>query len=139
MQLDKNKVLAVINRLKSVEVLASKEGMLDMDECKVRYNYHKNTCDAPHCVGGWYAIACKDEGVIHDLLIDNNCDYGDGSRLMARHLGFRNRCMLELYLENNPKIWGNIHGTALFSSERAYNYPNFKGVIEHWQDVYNRL
>ena len=140
MDLDKNKVLAVIDRLKSVEELASKEGMLDMTEGNVKFNFKQNTCDAPHCVAGWYVIACKDDNeYIERQLIDDDCTYEDGALFMARDLGFVDKFEVENYFYDNPKIWGNNRGFSLFVEDEAYNYEGFSGVIRHWQDVYDRL
>ena len=50
-------------------------------------------CGTPHCFGGYYALACREEGrVLKDRsgrkIKDGYCDFIDGASAMAYDLGF---------------------------------------------------
>ena len=139
MKLDKKKLKVVIDKLKSVEHLASKEGMFNMDSVKLDYNYDQDICNTPHCVAGCYGLAYRNDDHIRASIESNNGSFANGAALMVRDLGFKYIYELEEYFKDNPKLWGNNRGEDLFDSVRAYNYPGFSGVIKHFEEVYNRL
>ena len=129
----------VIKNLKSVEHLASKEGMLDMQQVRVNYNFKKDTCDAPHCLAGWFTIAIKNRRSVQSALTARYCSYSYGAEIMANRLGFRNDDDLKHWCHNNPEIWGNDYGNALFSATYAYNHKGFSGIVKHFEEMYKRL
>ena len=130
----------VIKNLKSVEHLASKEGMLDMQQVRVNYNFKKDTCGVPHCLAGWFTIAIKNRRAVKSaLLTARYCSYSYGAEIMANRLGFKNHDDLRHWCYNNPEIWGNDYGNELFSATYAYNHKGFSGIIKHFEEVYNRL
>ena len=147
MKLDKNKVLKVIDKLKSVEHFANKEGMFDMSKELVQLN-----CDTPRCIAGWYVIAHKYSDYIQNLIRDGFClKFNHGTELMARDLGFDRALQMVNYFTNHSHLWGNTYAMDMFNNiykaddhenftkPRAYNYGGFSGIIKHWQAVYDRL
>lgn len=105
-------------------------GHLDMSEPDV--NYIKEQCGTIHCVGGWYAIATLD--FENDFL-----DFTNGARSMAIDLGFGNKNYLEIWSNDNPKIWGNCFGGSMFYDKAAYdNAQSIEDVIHHLEGVRDR-
>lgn len=116
----------VIDNLKSILPLSEREGCgLNMMEAQV--NDRDYPCGTIHCVGGWYAIACK----LHETSIIN---YEHGANLMANHLGFESDVDLEIWAARNVRIWGNDKGGGMFSSRTAYA-PMDKFAMNHVKGI----
>lgn len=136
-------VLKVINKFKSILDL---NPQLDMKECLVNY---RNACGTPHCHAGWYAIASKSK-FRRRFMPETN--FTEGVKIMAadlRFMGlFAERAMREFFADN-PSIWGNEYGGSMFSEKvafkctytdkRQFGAESIKDIIDHWQDVYDRL
>lgn len=138
------KVGYLINKLKSVENLASKEGALNMNVAQVSGGKDNYKCGTVHCHAGWYAVANKRHKVIKKEIERGYCGYTDGVELMCTDLEFNHynkdeEISLVAWAIENPKIWGNNSGKDMFRLEKAFNYPGFCGIIRHWQDVRDRL
>lgn len=133
-------VKKVIENLKKVLPMAVYRYHLNMQETRVNIDH---VCGTVHCVGGWYAIA-------KGLDIGKRVTFMDGANEINKDLGFSEQCGIKASREwavNNPKIWGNVSGYFMFSLESAYYHPtkrpngalNLQHVIDHWQEVYDRL
>lgn len=138
-------VKKVIDLFKSVLPKASREGHLNMMEGGVNL-YHE--CGTVHCHGGWYAIAAN----LHfrrilGMQFKRTVSYFDGANAMAKALGFKHYEELRMWANLNPNIWGNYFGTTMFTMSLAFEHPhkrpygakNLQHIIDHWQEVHDRL
>lgn len=143
MQVRSKDVQQVIDIFKTVLPQGGKLSMMESG-CTV----NKHGCGTVHCHGGWFAIALglpKYHG--HDgkgRWVSVN--YATGGNMMARILGLKDKDQLTDWAHENPKIWGNKNGNIMFSAERAFGSETNPGgandlqdIVDHWQDVYNRL
>lgn len=123
----------VIDNLKKVLPMALTEESLDMGETCV--------CNTTNCVGGWYVIATQGKISVEDYF-----SYRIGTDAIAQELGFRDDNGLEYFLSDNPDLWGNEHGCAIFSCEKAYQHKikrphgaqTLQHVIDHFEEVRDR-
>jgi hypothetical protein len=129
----------VIGRLQLVIGQACKEGALDMDEGRVYSEVDNYDCGTVHCVGGWYAFANLRRQVIKSRIKHGYVSFKNGAKLLANDLGFANQFILEDWANDNPRIWGNINGYYMFSSESAYDNPGYAGVIAQLELVKQNL
>lgn len=106
----------VIENFKSILPLVEKSGErhLNMMEPSVNNNH---TCGTVHCYAGWYAVATLD-------LENKILSYTDGKQKLAEDLGFRTDRELQDWTDDNPEIWGNQRGPAMFTSTEAFDYAN---------------
>ncbi len=145
-----SQVLSVINNFLKVLPLAKKEGHLNMAEYRVQSKDGcslggSHTCGTVHCHAGWYAIANKEKiGFTHK---DGYVGFDKGYNVMCADLGFKYDKGLRLWADQNPEIWGNDSGERMFYSAGAFIHPikrpngalNLQHIIDHWQEVYERL
>ncbi len=86
-----------------------------------------------NCHAGWYGIGNR-------LQDDYFCP---GATLMAEHLGMEKAKDICNWAENNPDIWGNNFGGALFSDCKAFgengSFMYLESIINHWKGVKERL
>jgi hypothetical protein len=62
------------------------------------------------------------------------------ARALAVFLGFKDRFSFIYWAEDNPKIWGNEHGVAVFDLAKAFTDDESKklthrDIINHWKQV----
>lgn len=127
----KEQVQVVINTLAIAKGMADsaghKECPVDMGEVFVSH------CGTPMCHGGYYALVKK------------GADYEDGAHQMAIDLGFEDRYGLQDWADENPLIWGNTDGWAMFDSVDAFGFlfdedlTDLQQIIDHWKGVQERL
>lgn len=137
-------VKQVVDLLKSVLPQGGRLNML-ITEC----NVDKNGCGTVCCVGGWFAIALglpKYQGRgVKNKSSYLHISYSTGADMMGRILGFKDRKDLQKWAQENQEIWGNSGGYVMFADRYAYKSKskqranNLQDVIDHWQDVCNRL
>lgn len=90
-------------------------------------------CGTVHCIGGWYAISVLQP-------FNGRVSYSNGANKMARDLGFNCYYDLKMWASNNPSIWGNEWGHAMFCDEWAYNNARtLPEAIVHLEGVRDRL
>lgn len=130
-----NKVFKMVNLLRKAR--QEKDfAEIDMFEARTR----ETSCGTICCHGGLYAIA-KGLNLSRKTL---GADFQNGAGLMAEDLGFLNTDSLKGWAEANPQIWGNICGSAMFYSRRAF-FPEDRDeitvddIINHWEEVGMRL
>jgi len=135
--MNKQQVQIVIDNFKKVLPMAIEENHLDMQNPFVNSGNH--TCGTTHCHGGWYAIA-----VFNTKL--KKVNYHDGAAMIAEHLGFANEGFLEEWAYNHPVTWGNLNGNEMFTDAIAFESrtrpkgaQNLQDIIDHWEEVKNRL
>lgn len=129
----KKQVQKVIDTFEKVRPLADnlhrKNGhSIDMLEGVV-----KHTCGTPMCHAAWFVALDK-----------KMKDYNDGARKMAKTLGFDNDTMLMKWAFENPEIWGNEFGNAMFCDPEAFGVTRkidltMSKIIRHWKGVQKRL
>jgi hypothetical protein len=129
----------VIGRLQLVRNKANKEGAFNMNNWRVYSKRYGYKCGTTHCVGGWYAIANLYRKFIKDKFNQGRVAFYDGANLMAYDLGFRNGDYLRNWAKDNPEIWDNENGYAMFNNELAYNNSGFDGLIAQWELVKQNL
>lgn len=122
--------------LYALNAFGDSENAVDMGEIVVD---HK--CKTPMCHAGWYAAIVTDE-------LDTPL-YDDGSRLMAKLLGFDSEAHISDFMHFNEEIWGNPRGKRMFSNNDAFFddesdaniSPRFglQVIIDHWSDVAKRI
>lgn len=130
-------ILKVIDNFKKVLPMAKMEGHLNMAAPEVNCRGH--ICGTVHCHGGWYAVAA--------CSLKRKITFDTGANKMARDLGFFNAEKLEDWMCDHPEIWGNSHAHSIFSWETAFYHEekrpigaeNLQHIIDHWQEVYERL
>lgn len=92
-------------------------------------------CGSPCCVGGWLAVYFDtDKNSLGDR------DYIHGANAFAEKLGFEKWneqhdispvYRLRMWATENPKMWGNEHGSVMFIHAYAYN----EGEKEYTEDT----
>jgi len=104
-------------------------------------------CGTAACHAGWFQVS---KGRSWGFL--NNIGYEEGSRDIARFLGFYGKHpegKLESWAEDNPDLWGNKDGDGMFcSSDAFYSTPptltkphnmSIKHIGLHWLKVADRI
>jgi hypothetical protein len=93
-----------------------------------------NSCGTPMCHAGWFAIGAK---------IDTD-SFTDGADVIAQTLGFEDRKQLRFWANDNPQIWGNEWGMAMFTDGKAFGkaedeFGSLQIIIDHWKGVRDRV
>jgi hypothetical protein len=127
----KSQVKIVVDTLKkSMKIVGSG---LDMKQGDV------DKCETLFCHGGHYLIGKHG-------IEDEYENYLKGFMLMAGDLGFHTANNMERFFIKNPEIWGNENAEfmgnsaiAFISTTRPYGAKNLNDIINHWEDVMERL
>ena len=135
------------------------EAAVQMDSTTIQ---HTIGCGTYACHAGWFMYAHMEDNTPGTWTCYQDVNwykgrngslvsFDDGANCMATIMGFTDTgCMtpaeaLEQWAANNPDIWGNRHGRAMFYSAAAFD-PAYSGfdmplrtVADHWKGVYERL
>src|SRR6478736_8535916 len=110
-------VKKVIDSFKSVLHMATRPNHLHMSETTVVGHSHE--CGTVHCHAGWYGVAMIEKGeYLKDVY--GRVGFSVAGNKLAEDLGFNDRDELAIWARHNPKIWGNVHGGAMFVLECAF-------------------
>lgn len=130
-------VKALIDSFKTILPMATRREQLDMQCLWVNEGH---ACGSVHCHAGWYAIA---KGLHRKGFVS----FGDGSREMAQDLLSMSTSLgVIAWAERNSIIWGNKYGNYIFahalafkSAKRPNGAQTLADIVDHWQEVYERL
>ena len=92
-------------------------------ECKVNMmETEVDLCGTVACHAGWFGIAKHSK----KKSLNNLYDFQDSANEMANYLGFAKAIDLQTWAGENPVLWGNTKGFAMFNARRAFS------VDEKW-------
>lgn len=130
-------VKTLINTFRTILPMATRQEQLSM-QCTRVNNDH--VCGSVHCHAGWYAIA---KGLHRGGIVN----FMNGSQAMGEDLfNISGGIRIMAWAHVNPAIWGNTDGEYIFAHAMAFksaSRPNgaqtLADIIDHWQEVYERL
>ena len=113
-------------------------------------------CGTIACHGGHYLIEriIEKEPDSYPHIDEKNfamCDFGDGTEVMAKDLGFNRPSDLVDWASDNEDLWGNPRGGGMFGTMAAFfcnHQVNFTKkhesydlnfIAEHWEGVADRI
>lgn len=112
---------------------------VDMTEPYDTRNDKTLLCKTPLCHGGWLAVMFGEkqrESPKHSSF------YHTGADTAARYLGFKDMHDLVQWARTNPSLWGNTHGSIMFTSGGAFgeHFKHFKlsTIANHYAAVGKR-
>ncbi len=113
----------------------------------------KPSCDTCGCHAGLICLAAQELPEMQDIYTplylsesgrrgkrDNQYIFYVWSSALAIFLGFKGGHELEMWADNNPKLWGNKFGRDMFCGWRAFTDDedkqlNHRDIINHWKQV----
>ncbi|CAC9656703.1 hypothetical protein [uncultured Gammaproteobacteria bacterium] len=112
----------------------------------------KPSCDTCGCHAGLISIVAEDlpelqEAYKHLCSLNFEKEYYNNiyiyifwARALAVFLGFEDRLPFIYWAGDNPEIWGNEHGVAMFDLAKAFTDDESKqlthrDIINHWKQV----
>lgn len=111
-------ILKVIQNFEKVLPMAKHEDHLQM----MSGGIHKTSCGTYACAGGWYVYSIKNR-----VGQDRELRFTDGIRGMSIDLGidpsshvWASNNLISGWAMENPELWGNQYGLAIFADARAY-------------------
>lgn len=113
----------------------------------------EHSCGTVACHGGWLEFMRQTEADNVSVSIRNGggiCNksedlllYTHGANWLAQELGFHNSVLLEAWARDNPLLWGNNGGGAMFCCEVAFGVHSkdvtVEHICDHWMAVADRI
>ncbi len=150
--MNKNKLKQFVNALDALSD-DIKDWDIDMN------NEEEPTCNTPGCHAGLISIVAKDLPELKDIYEritlskwnSSRYRYEVWSNALTVFLGFKNRHDLEIWAENNPKLWGNKFGGDMFLFDIAFiddtnafiddsaKQLTHRDIIEYWKQVLKNI
>ena len=143
--MNKDKLKELVNALDSLSDDVKDMGVIMMST-------NKPSCGTCGCHAGLISIVAKDLPELQEAYkylcslylqkgyYNNPYVYIFWARALAVFLGFKDRFSFIYWAGDNPEIWGNEHGVAVFDLAKAFTDDESKklthrDIINHWKQV----
>ena len=135
------RVEKLINNFEKILPFAKHEAALNMSTGKVSSKRLSHKCGTTHCHAGWYLLA-KEWDLKSEYLNDGKqTGFAVGIGLMEKDLGLLQKKSLKRWASENPELWGNEVGSAMFFHTAAFGRDcrTLEDIVVHWIGVWLNL